>query len=139
MKYIIVIMSLVITNTALCQTSKTIIKKKGSDTFELQLPNQNANDKLEMVDSLPKFKGNMRAYLDKKTKEVNLSPSEKKLIKVKFIVDENGLVTNPTVLNAPNKLIDSISSQMVLDMPRWKPAIKDGKSVSSPYLIYIQF
>jgi len=129
---------LLLVNTCVAQT-KTITRIKEKDTFILQRPISEAKEKMLLVDSLPKFKGDINKYIDNNIKNLQLVAQQKGTVKVHFTIDEYGLVKNPETLNAPDRKIDSIARNIVLDMPAWRPAIKDGKKIPSPYTLTINF
>jgi periplasmic protein TonB len=62
------------------------------------------------------------------------------IVRVLFVVNENGEITDLKILK--NDLFESagIESQRVISMmPRWKPGIKDGKKVKTYFIQPIRF
>lgn len=62
------------------------------------------------------------------------------IVRVMFIVDENGEITDIQIIG--NELLPSAAreSQRVIGMmPRWKPGVKDGKNVKTYFVQPIRF
>lgn len=126
-------------NNSIAQTSDTIVRIHGRDTITLVPPASKGKDILTLVDSLPRFYGNIKMYIDKKKQGHILSMNEKKTVKVRFIITETGMTKSPIVTNSPSRKVDSITKNIILGMPKWRPAIKDGKYISTPYMLEIAF
>ena len=61
------------------------------------------------------------------------------LVKVSFVVDEKGDVTNPHVIQGLNYKANSIALRIVRNMPRWTPATKDKKPIQVNKTVSIHF
>ena len=61
------------------------------------------------------------------------------LVKVSFVVDEKGDVTNPRVIQGLNYKANSIALRIVRNMPRWTPATKDKKPIQVNKTVSIHF
>jgi len=88
----------------------------------------------DIVESLPEFPGGERAYM--KFLADNLKyPEELRNIAIKstvllsFIVEIDGSITNIQVVRSAHKLLDEEAERVVKLMPKWKPAMKNGKPV----------
>ena len=60
-------------------------------------------------------------------------------VAIGFRVNEDGSVSDVRVLNGKTKELDQIAIQIVLDMPNWTPALKNGKEISELKLVKISF
>lgn len=58
---------------------------------------------------------------------------------VKFIVDENGKVTNVTIAKSVYPSIDSEAIRVISNMPNWIPGHNDGKPIKVNYTLPIDF
>jgi protein TonB len=69
-----------------------------------------------------------------------LDQSKEATVKVSFIVDEKGMVTNPMVVgaNAGNGL-DEEATRVLKGMPAWKPGTVKGKNVKTRLELPITF
>ena len=58
---------------------------------------------------------------------------------VKFVVSEDGSVTDVEVVKNVNKECDEEALRVVKNMPRWKPGIQNGKAVKVYFTLPISF
>ena len=92
-------------------------------------------------DTPARFGGDSRAledYLEEyseQTRGVGMTG----LVKVSFVVDEKGDVTNPRVIQGLNYKANSIALRIVRNMPRWTPATKDKKPIQVNKTVSIHF
>ena len=56
-----------------------------------------------------------------------------------FIVDKNGKIDDPIVLNGLNKEINEEAIRVVCLMPDWKPGTNGGMPVSEQYILPVYF
>ena len=54
-------------------------------------------------------------------------------------VDEKGSIADPILLKSANPLLDAEAMRVVKLMPKWKPAINEGKPVAVKYVVPITF
>lgn len=52
---------------------------------------------------------------------------------VLFIVDAEGYITNPKIVKSYNPTLDTEAIRVIKSMPRWRPAISNGKNVPCYY------
>ncbi|GAF04486.1 M56 family metallopeptidase [Saccharicrinis fermentans] len=97
-----------------------------------------------ITDSIPKFPGGdqaIREFIAQKVKypvyaqENNIQGN----VYVKFIVDEEGYVTDVNIARGVHQSIDEEALRVVSSMPQWKPGIHKGKAVKVSYTIPINF
>ena len=70
-----------------------------------------------------------------RTRKVGMSG----LVKVSFVIDEKGDVTNPRIVQGLNGQANSTALSIVRSMPRWTPALKKDKPVQMNKTISIYF
>lgn len=58
---------------------------------------------------------------------------------VKFVIDKNGNVTNPTVARSVCDALDAEALRIVRSMPKWTPGKQDGKCVAVEYSLPVVF
>lgn len=61
------------------------------------------------------------------------------LFLVSFIIDENGDISNITVLHGICQSIEEEALELMKDMPKWNPGILEGKEVRIKYNLPIRF
>lgn len=100
--------------------------------------------KIKTKDGEASFKGGQKklnAYYKKKL----IYPQEaldKKIegkVYVSFEIDKDGNVTNVVLSKKAHPLLDQQALKIIQEMPRWKPAIKDGQFVKSKMMLPINF
>jgi len=94
--------------------------------------------------SQPEFPGGNRelaSYLSKNIKYPRNSrtASCRGKVIICFKVENNGTITEVKVTKGVNKILNKEAKRVVKNMPNWKPAIKNGKSVSEILTIPIVF
>lgn len=93
------------------------------------------------VDKKPVFSaGNINEYVAKHLQanltEAEMKTGEKYLIE--FVVTEEGSIVGVKFLQGNNKLIQAKIYDMLITMPKWIPAEKDGKKVNAYFTLPIQ-
>jgi len=64
---------------------------------------------------------------------------EQGVVLVQFIVNEDGHVTDATVLRGVSRLLDAEAIRVVESMPRWEPAWQNGKPVKVYHKLPFRF
>ncbi len=98
-----------------------------------------------VVDQKPEFPGGseaLRAFLRDNLQYPQDSEyfEEEGLVRVMFIVDEDGNISDLKVIK--NELRESAAvetKRVIMKMPRWKPAIKNGEPVKTYFIQPFQF
>ena len=72
------------------------------------------------------------AYYSRNTKD-----SDNKIIS-EFTIDESGRVVSPKIIKGINSELDNEALRVIRSLPKWFPAIKNGKPISSKYTLPIQ-
>lgn len=103
-----------------------------------------ANGVYEVVDKMPEFPGGMQKlmeYISKNIKypaEAQTAGKQGRVI-VQMIIDDNGKITNPRVLQGVDPLLDTEAIRLINSMPNWKPGMEKGKAVKVKYTIPVVF
>lgn len=94
-----------------------------------------------IVEVMPEFKGNLYEYLAKNIKYPvkALENNEEGIVYVSFIIDANGEVKKPTIIQSVSEKIDAEALRIVNGMPKWKPGMQRNQPVSVLYTLPIDF
>lgn len=98
----------------------------------------------EKVDEKPEFPGGMDGLLKfmndnlKYPAECEAEGIEGRVL-IRMTVDEKGSIADPILLKSANPLLDAEAMRVVKLMPKWKPAINEGKPVAVKYVVPITF
>jgi TonB family protein len=82
----------------------------------------------------PAFPGGLNAFLGYLSKEVSQSDifrahHDQGKVLVSFIVDTDGNVVSPQVVDSPNENLNSEAVRIISSSPRWSPGLQDGLPV----------
>jgi periplasmic protein TonB len=93
------------------------------------------------VDKMPEASFDIPTYLGENIRYPQLAKDMKieGRVLVKFVVDKEGNITNPSVVKSPSPLLSEEAIRVIKTMPRWKPGIKDGQNVPVNFFIPISF
>ena len=58
---------------------------------------------------------------------------------ISFVVEKNGQITHPTVLQSVHPVLDAQAIKLVEGMPRWQPGTKDEQPVRSQFVLAVNF
>lgn len=96
----------------------------------------------EQVDKKAVFSGgDLNAYITKYLQS-NLTENEKKNkenYEVTFIITDEGSVVGVKFLKGNDKMIQAKIYNMLITMPKWIPAEKNGKKVNTSFILPIRF
>ncbi|MCC6725887.1 MAG: energy transducer TonB [Saprospiraceae bacterium] len=93
------------------------------------------NDSIALINEVPpEFPGGEAAMLNFIYSNFNLPSASDAdsligTVWVRFIIDENGYVLNPTIIKEADSLVGVELLRVVRMMPKWKPGIQNGKPV----------
>ena len=93
----------------------------------------NMNDiPLRVLEELPEFPGGMQElvkWLDNALKYPESAQRSKKqgIVKVSFVVEKDGSISNVKFLQQTNTILDKEVLRVVKMMPKWKPGTENGK------------
>ena len=96
------------------------------------------------VDAQPQFPGGqvaLQRYIDK---YLEIPPAVRRLkvngtVYTSFIISETGEIKEASVIKSLQHNCDQAALTLIHDMPKWKPAIKDGVPVSVRHYLEIPF
>ncbi len=91
----------------------------------------------------PEFPGGERALSDFLARNLRMSPvvnaTANKVVGVQLEIMQDGTVTNIRVLQSGGPYFDAEAMRVVKRMPKWKPAISNGRAVPGMIKIDIRF
>jgi periplasmic protein TonB len=91
----------------------------------------------------PEFPGGTQAWANFLNRHLqtpeDLEPGEKKTVLISFLVDAQGTVTGFKVVQSGGHAFDSEVIRVLKKMPRWKPAVQNGRPVSVPFTQPVTF
>ena len=134
LKYLALIPALGLTLTL---SSWNVVKEKLED----KAPEENVGE----VDSQAEFPGGMEALMKYMGTAIKYPKSEQEngvegKVFVGFVVDKNGAIKKVSIKKGTeSKALNDEAIRVVKSMPKWKPAIKDGKKVASEMVLPIMF
>lgn len=98
---------------------------------------------LEHPDENPEFPGGMEAwsrYLQRMLRVPDeLESGDRKTVRVKFVVNANGEVTDAVIVMSGGKEFDKEVMRVIGRMPKWKPGKQRGKPVASYFTQPVTF
>lgn len=71
--------------------------------------------------------------------KTSLDKGEQGKVFVKFIVNEDGSISNPQVVRGATDELNNEALRLISKMPNWEPAEANGKAVKSEYTLPISF
>jgi protein TonB len=91
----------------------------------------------------PEFPGGPEALKKFLTRNLNtpdeLNTGEKKLVRILFKVDKDGIITGLEIINSGGSGFDEEVIRVCKRMPRWKPAIQNGINIPVSYVLPVTF
>lgn len=98
----------------------------------------------EVVEQMPEFPGGMAKLMEYISKNIQY-PAEAQTagtqgrVIIQMIIDENGKINNPRVLQGVDPLLDAEAIRLMNAMPNWKPGTQRGVTVKVKYTIPVVF
>lgn len=95
--------------------------------------------------SAPEFPGGLEAlrkYLSRNLsapEELGLESGQKVMVKVRFVVGKDGVVSIIEVIETGGSIFDKEVVRVCKKMPKWKPAIQNGEPVTVTYVLPVTF
>lgn len=98
-------------------------------------------DEVEIMASFPGGNSELKAWLSSNIRypEEAVKKNIEGQVKVKFVVSKDGSVTTPVIIKSVDKILDREALRVVRKMPKWIPAKKGNKPVSSYFNLPINF
>ena len=122
-----------------------IFTKDGTNKQEQKpVPVSSSNKVFDVVDVIPSFPGGNKELMDYIHKgivypESCLKNKKQGRVLVSFVVEKNGSLSDLKILRSVNSEFDKEAVRLVKSMPKWTPAIKNGKYVRCKYVIPVTF
>jgi len=93
------------------------------------------------VEKMPSPNFNLSEYLSENIKypQTAIEKNIQGKVIVKFVVNEDGHISNAEVIRGVSKELDAEALRVVSAMPDWNPGIQDGKKVSVYFTQPISF
>ena len=96
------------------------------------------------VDSQPEYPGGMDSLKKYITDHIEITTRNNLkfstgIVYTQFLIDEKGYLLNPKILRGLNSYFDSLSINAIKSMPRWIPAMLNGKPVGYIFNLPIKF
>jgi len=116
-----------------------IVSKTGTGTGPVTLPKK--TEPMVYVQQMPQFEGNMEAYINSHLSypEVARESKIEGKVLIRFVVNEDGSVSDVTVVRGIGGGCDQEAQRMVSGMPRWKSGKQNGIPVKVFFTLPIQF
>ncbi len=113
-------------------------------TTNLPEPQQGKSTPYRAVELMPQFPGGKKALLKYITSNLKypVQAQESKIqgkVYIRFVVTENGTVTNATIMRSLDKYCDKEALRVIKSMPKWEPGKQNGVNVPVYYVIPIKF
>ncbi len=98
----------------------------------------------DVVEKMPEYPGGieeMMKYLSMNVRypEAAFKVGAQGRVLVQFIIEEDGSISNVSVLQKVNDDLDAEAIRVVKTMPKWTPGMQDGKTVRVKYALPISF
>lgn len=105
------------------------------------VPTESKPDVYSYVEQMPESMVDIPTYLAKNIQYPQVAKDrgiEGRVI-VRFVVNKEGNITNPTVVRSPDASLSDEAVRAVMSMPKWKPGKNEGKAVSVYMTLPIAF
>lgn len=132
-------------------TSKLVIGDgegvaRQSDVTEAlpQIPITKDSVVLKTVEQLPEFPGGIVQFMKWLTRNLRYpSVAQSQRIQgkvvVSFIINKDGSIASPTIVQSADPLLDREAMRVIRMMPHWKPGLQDGKPCRTMFAIPVNF
>lgn len=98
---------------------------------------------LEISQIAPEFPGGTNAWMSYLQRMLRvpdeLESGERKTVKVKFVVNKEGDVTDAVIIQSAGAVFDKEVLRVIAKMPKWKPGKQNGKPVAVYYTQPVTF
>ncbi len=128
-------------------SSKTIFiskQKEDNDEFESSIRLRESKEKLKAIletefENKASFPGGTEAFMAYLQTHMGNVSGHRGRVLIRFVVNEKGELEQPEILDGIHPKVDNEVLKAFKGMPKWKPAITNGKKVKSEYRIPIYF
>lgn len=91
----------------------------------------------------PEFPGGQEAWINFLRKNLivpgELDAGEKKMVQIRFVVSTDGSITDFEIMQSAGKDFDNEVIRVLKKMPKWKPAVENGRPVIRSYTQPVTF
>ena len=104
-------------------------------------PVNDGDEILTVAEQMPSFKGNMAMWINQNLrKPVSRDGVDKQgRVVVKLVIEKDGSVSNPVLVRRLSRPYDREALRVVRSMPKWNPAMNNGKPVRCYFIIPVTF
>ncbi len=107
-------------------------------------PRSGENSGMKVVEQLPEFPGGREALMQYLMQNLQYPETARKInveaiALVSFTVDKNGKIRDAKSLKNIGYGIDNEALRVVNEMPKWNPAVQNGKPVEMEYTLEVNF
>ena len=104
-------------------------------------PVNDGDEILTVAEQMPSFKGNMAMWINQNLrKPVSRDGVDKQgRVVVKLVIEKDGSVSNPVLVRRLSRPYDREALRVVRSMPKWNPAMNNGKPVRCYFTIPVTF
>jgi len=98
-------------------------------------------DVVEILPEFPGGEGELYKYLQSnivyppQAREIGIQGQ----VKLRFVVNRNGSISEITVQRSPNKLLSDEAIRVIKEMPKWVPGKQNGKAVNVYFILPVDF
>ena len=98
----------------------------------------------DIVEQMPEYPGGIPAMMEFIKDNIKYPESLKESaiqgrVVVQFVISETGEIGDVKVVRSIDPALDAEAVRVVKSMPRWKPGVQDGKTVSVKYTMPVMF
>ena len=96
---------------------------------------------LTVAERMPSFKGNMAMWINQNLRKPGSRDGVDKQgrVVVKLVIEKDGSVSNPVLVRRLSRPYDREALRVVRSMPKWNPAMNNGKPVRCYFTIPVTF
>lgn len=126
------------TEEELREMKRKLNEKSNSDK------NKGPNDIWDVAEHMPSFPGGGKAMelfinANRKYPKVAKEKGIQGRVKVSFIVEKDGNLSDVKVMWSPNPLLNNEAVRIIKSMPKWNPGMNKGQAVRVKYFVPIEF
>ena len=104
-------------------------------------PVNDGDEILTVAERMPSFKGNMAMWINQNLRKPGSRDGVDKQgrVVVKLVIEKDGSVSNPVLVRRLSRPYDREALRVVRSMPKWNPAMNNGKPVRCYFTIPVTF
>ena len=127
--------------------ANSVMIKTESASSEKKSPNTQRNENehfFTVVDQMPQFPGGQEMLQRYLSENIQYPAKAARLdiqgtVVISFIVEKDGLITNAKIIRGIGGGCDEEALRVILSMPAWQPALKEGKPMQAIFSLPIKF